>query len=1147
MAIIGQTGAKALTVDGDIIDPVDTPITQADLVNIINSANQADTSASTAASQPAYVASSLMTPSDAAAFMSSQTMPSGWFTSSDPAYQKALAAGVYSQPQDFYLEGSTTNPYYVADPFGMFNPNSFANLANLSPEEQAGNIFAKYGAVDVAYNPQYGWIGLDAQGNPIREAFVSNANPDQGLFGQLAAMALSIAAPYLGPWAQGAMAAYNASQGNYLGAIAGAAGAAGQLAGAAAPVDALEAGAAIDAGTVADTFGGLTQTQWGNVANAAKAANAIKNNDIGGLLSVAAGTSLGKDVLSTQIGSTGVTFNDTIAAANTISALSNGDYTQALGGLGQLTGSKDTQIVAKAAQMLQAINSGNFGAVSGLANELSSMMGDPSRSNQVQNLTGTPTGPSLPSDIANVPGPVDALTPIGQVSLDPIQQLPDLFPALTEQDLQAIVSQVKSEIPAGVDQATVDNAINLAIHALPQSATPDQVNEAISGATMGLTTQASVDAATNSMTQALADAQQNDASKFASIEQQIADMRAAGLTEADIQDAVNSAVSASGATLSDQFKADINQAIAGSSAEISALRGDVNAQIGDVKTLLLDSLGEQATDVNAKIESLVAQGNTYQQATEQALSDIGLTINDLGADFTTKLGDLSASFEDKLAGATKGLATTSDVNTAVDSLTQLIKDAQGGDASKFSTIEQTIQALRDAGLTEGDVNDIVSTATSGLATTIGELESGLTEKIGGVEAQVSALSQETRDALAQQSETTQQRFDSLTADQQKMADQLVQQGQSFNDAIDSVEADVIAKIEEYSTKTAEDIASLSKDTQNALAVQSEATQKRFDDLTAEQQKQADALVQQGNSFADALDQVESGVLSKIQEYSSQTEQKIAELSTKTQEAFDQQSEETKQQILDLDAAQRQKFDELVQNDVDIQEALNTAQEQTRQEISDLAEAVRNQYGVFTQEQQDLIKQMTDQGTSLEDAINQVSTDIQQQVSEQNTATQAQFAALTKTQQDEVAARVQQGVDIKSAINNVISAMTSQSQATQKAQKQAAAQSAADAYLSNLQTQAAIKKAAQGRSEEKPGLANVFYGKGAVEFGPGAESMAAVSDFQGQKAQAGNAMELALEGKGGENAANDAYTRLMALASQDSSATVDELMRIIGRG
>jgi hypothetical protein len=84
----------------------------------------------------------------------------------------------------------------------------------------------------------------------------------------------------------------------------------------------------------------------------------------------------------------------------------------------------------------------------------------------------------------------------------------------------------------------------------------------------------------------------------------------------------------------------------------------------------------------------------------------------------------------------------------------------------------------------------------------------------------------------------------------------------------------------------------------------------------------------------------------------------------------------------------------------------------------------------------------------------------------------------------------------------------------------------------------------------PRLADVFYGKGAVKFAGdkgNRQSMADVTDFQGRMRQAKESMELALEGEGGENKAQDAYERLMSMAQENPAATVDELMKIIGRG
>lgn len=96
---------------------------------------------------------------------------------------------------------------------------------------------------------------------------------------------------------------------------------------------------------------------------------------------------------------------------------------------------------------------------------------------------------------------------------------------------------------------------------------------------------------------------------------------------------------------------------------------------------------------------------------------------------------------------------------------------------------------------------------------------------------------------------------------------------------------------------------------------------------------------------------------------------------------------------------------------------------------------------------------------------------------------------------------------------------------------------------------AMPQAAAPAAPMKPELANVFYA-GAVKFAgdKGKEQgMADVADFQGRMAQARESMELALEGKAGENETQDAYERLMAMADENPAATVDELMKIIGRG
>lgn len=82
--------------------------------------------------------------------------------------------------------------------------------------------------------------------------------------------------------------------------------------------------------------------------------------------------------------------------------------------------------------------------------------------------------------------------------------------------------------------------------------------------------------------------------------------------------------------------------------------------------------------------------------------------------------------------------------------------------------------------------------------------------------------------------------------------------------------------------------------------------------------------------------------------------------------------------------------------------------------------------------------------------------------------------------------------------------------------------------------------------QKPGVADVFYGKGAVQFGPGAGKMASVTDFQGQKQQTARALRLALDGGTGENRPEDVAEMIANIAGRQET-TVEDLLDIIGKG
>lgn len=72
---------------------------------------------------------------------------------------------------------------------------------------------------------------------------------------------------------------------------------------------------------------------------------------------------------------------------------------------------------------------------------------------------------------------------------------------------------------------------------------------------------------------------------------------------------------------------------------------------------------------------------------------------------------------------------------------------------------------------------------------------------------------------------------------------------------------------------------------------------------------------------------------------------------------------------------------------------------------------------------------------------------------------------------------------------------------------------------------------------------------AMKYGPQGhrQAMADPTDFQGRVARTRDAMELAIEGATTENETEDIVDQVMALAEENPTATVEELMNIVGRG
>lgn len=133
--------------------------------------------------------------------------------------------------------------------------------------------------------------------------------------------------PGLAPFAMAANAAIAASQGNVLGALAGAAG-----------------------------IPGLGVA--GDVVTALNVANAIKNSNPLALAGALANTDVGRSVLGTEIAG-GITLGDTLNTARMIDAVNRGDMGTAVMAAATLSGSSDAKTAAAAFNVISAMKTGD--------------------------------------------------------------------------------------------------------------------------------------------------------------------------------------------------------------------------------------------------------------------------------------------------------------------------------------------------------------------------------------------------------------------------------------------------------------------------------------------------------------------------------------------------------------------------------------------------------------------------------------------------------------------------------------------------------------------------------------------------------------------------------------------------------------------
>ena len=367
-------------------------------------------------------------------------------------------------------------------------------------------------------------------------------------------------------------------------------------------------------------------------------------------------------------------------------------------------------------------------------------------------------------------------------------------------------------------------------------------------------------------------AQAGNTERFGDIDAAIQALRDAGLTTAQVQ----AIVEQSSTGLSAEFKAALDAAAQGNAEALGGVKAELESKIGAVQTALESALGNQSTAFNAKVSELMAQGQTYQEATAQALADMGVQLSDLGADFAAKLSDVSTGITQQIG----------DVQSALEAA---IADAKAAGLQGDAALQAAIDSVA------GDLGTTRDALLSQLGTTESQLRSDFAAQIGAVQTQIGDVQKAIADQMAAYEAAGVARDDALSLAITDVSGQLGTTKTELLAQLGTTEANLKAEIASQVGGVAADV------------------QAKYDALTAEQKALADALAQQGIDLNAAITQAQQ-----------QTQQQITGVQQDVQTKYDA-----------LTQGQKDLAAQLQQQGFDLNTAIELARQETQQRFTDV--------------------------------------------------------------------------------------------------------------------------------------------------------------------------------------------------------------------
>jgi dihydrofolate reductase len=295
-------------------------------------------------------------------------------------------------------------------------------------------------------------------------------------------------------------------------------------------------------------------------------------------------------------------------------------------------------------------------------------------------------------------------------------------PGLTSEDVTKAITDYMAANP-GLSLKDVSTAIDKATKDLPTSA---DVKKNIADALTGYATAKDIEGAEDRILKAVADVQAGNTERFGDIDDAIADLRDAGLTEDDIRRIVGTP-----SVADDPTTPDINEA-----AQASGLYRDIETAQANVAKAITDTetrLGKAIDD--AKKEGLAGDA-ALQKAIDSVAAEQGKSKESLLAAIGKSETDLKADFKTQLATVTGAI-------TDVESrLTKAISDASAAGLKSDEALQAAIDKVaKDLGTTKTDVLAALGKSEAALktefASQLGETTKALTGELGAVKKDLS--------------------------------------------------------------------------------------------------------------------------------------------------------------------------------------------------------------------------------------------------------------------------------------------------------------------------------------------------------------------------------------------------------------------------